>query len=93
MPALGGSRHARGAVQGNRAGQVDPKEMWDYGARVGAAQKKSRSPKRGDTAHPQDVARDIRELEDYLKKKSSPNADGAHTGCVRIGAAPTPDHL
>ncbi len=54
-------------LQGNRAGQVDPKEMWDYGARVGAAQKKNRSPKRGDTAHPQDVARDIRELEDYVK--------------------------
>ena len=59
-------------LQGNRAGQVDPKEMWDYGTRVGAAQKKNRSPKRGDTAHPQDVARDIRELEDYLKKKIIP---------------------
>ena len=59
-------------LQGNRAGQVDPKEMWDYGTRMGAAQKKPRLPKHSDTVRTQDLARDIRELEDYLKKKITP---------------------
>ncbi len=58
-------------LQGNRAGDVDPREIWDYGKRASAAQKLRQSkldPHR--TSH--DIAQDIRELEDYLSKKIGP---------------------
>ncbi len=59
-------------LQGKRAGQADPKELWNHGVYMSAAQKKPRLPKHSDTAPPQDLARDIRELEDYLEKKIRP---------------------
>lgn len=58
-------------LQGNRAGDVDPRELWDYGKRASAAQKQRRpAPDHGRSS--QEIAQDIRELEDYLSKKIGP---------------------
>ena len=53
-------------LQGNRAGEVDSNELWEHGARVTAAQK-GRPPKAPAAKAVKDIARDIRDLEDYVK--------------------------
>ncbi|TAM45347.1 MAG: serine/threonine-protein phosphatase [Gammaproteobacteria bacterium] len=58
-------------LQGNRAGDVDPRELWEYGKRVSAAQKQ-RKPASNDDRSSRDLAQDIRDLEDYLNKKIGP---------------------
>jgi serine/threonine protein phosphatase PrpC len=58
-------------LQGNRAGDVDPRELWEYGERVSAAQKQ-RQPPPDNSRSGRDLANEIRELEDYLSKKIGP---------------------
>lgn len=58
-------------LQGNRAGDVDPRELWDYGKRPGAAQK-NRAPTSDNGPSRRDLAREIRELEEYLNKRIGP---------------------
>jgi len=57
-------------LQGNRAGDVDPRELWDYGKRPAA--QKPRAPKPAEGLSGRDLERDIRELEEYLSKKIGP---------------------
>ncbi len=54
-------------LQGKRAGQVDPKELWDYGTRASAAQKAPRARRTAPAEPAHNLSRDIRELEEYVK--------------------------
>lgn len=60
-------------LQGNRAGDIDARALWDYGQRLAAAQQPKPAaknpPGRGAV---RDLTRDIRELENYLNKKIGP---------------------
>jgi len=58
-------------LQGNRAGDINPRELWDYGIRPPARQK-SRATKPGTDLSSRDLERDIRELEEYLNKNIDP---------------------
>lgn len=59
------------ALQNNRAGEVNPQELWDHGARASPAPKRPKAP-RSPAERPRDLSRDIRELEDYVNKKIGP---------------------
>lgn len=58
-------------LQGNRAGQVDQKALWDHAMRLAAADK-SRKKKPPADGRPQSLARQISELEDYVNHKVGP---------------------
>jgi hypothetical protein len=60
-------------LQGNRAGDIDARELWNYGQRLTATQQPKPAAKaRSGRGTAQDLTRDIRELEDYLNKKIGP---------------------